>query len=93
MSKKESLSDLIMKVVKEPDTKPYLYKVGQVGRVKSGVSRDGQTPLYWNGAKVVILTISASVMWKEHWYKVKHIGNNKIEEFREYELDKRFARK
>ena len=73
--------------------RPYIFIRGQVGRVKSGVIQDGQTPKYWGGAKVIIISRKRTPLFKSHIYTVKHLENNRTCEFKEDELDKRFRRK
>ena len=90
---KTSLSDILMKKIQTEDSFPFLFLPGQMCRVLSNISEDGQTPIYWDGAKVLILYRSSSLLNKEHIYRVKHLGNGKECDFKECELDKRFIRK
>lgn len=88
-----SLKDDIIKQIKKPDPKPFLFLPGQMGRVHAKVSHDGQTPGYWDGAKVQILSRHRTTILKNHIYKVRHLSNNKICTFSEDELDRRFIKK
>lgn len=85
-------ADLLMKVINEPDTKPYYYEVGQKVRVCKKVLEDGQTPRFWAGAVCEVVKRYASMIHKDHWYKLRHPNGNE-DEFREYELDYRYIRK
>jgi len=89
---KEDLKDKFIEYVMKPDSKPFLFKKGQVARVLNGISDDGQTPEYWDGAKVIISEKHCSTIFKHHWYKVIHMENSRTCEFKEEELDKRFIR-
>lgn len=84
---------MLIKHIKKPDTKPYLFKVGQIVRILGHISKDGQTPKYWDGAKVMVLKQKCSMLHKEHSYVVKHLDQNVMCEFKEYELDNRYSRK
>jgi len=88
----KELKDKFLEFVMKPDTKPFLFKEGQTTRVLNGLSDDGQTPEYWDGAKVLILSVYATSIFKNHIYRCKHLINDKIDEFKEEELDKRFIR-
>ena len=88
----KELKDKFMEFVMKPDTKPFLFKEGQTARVLNNMSDDGQTPEYWDGAKVIILSIHVTPIFKNHIYEVQHLENNIKCEFKEDELDKRFIR-
>ena len=88
-----SLEDKLMEVIREKDPSPYLYKKGQIARIKNGVSNDGQTPKHWDGAKVVILSQHSSPLFKQHWYEVIHMENSHTCDFKEEELDRRFCKR
>ena len=90
--KKKSFEEMVVENFNKPDPNPYLYKIGQIGIVKKGVSDDGQTPEYWDGAKVQILSQHRTLFIREHYYRVKHSVKNVIDDFKEYELDRRFSR-
>ena len=87
------LSDKIMELSHRPDTKPFLFAVGQTARVRKGVSNDGQTPEYWDGAEVEIIAAHSSMLFKNHYYQVRHLDNYRTCEFEECELDRRYIRK
>ena len=82
-----------MKMMRRIETKPFLYSFGQKARVLSNVIEDGQTPEYWSGAKVEIRERYHTPIFKNRVYVVKHLKNNRICEFKEEELDKRYRRK
>lgn len=84
-----NLSDLIVAAYDRPDLKPYLFKIGKIVRLKVGLSDDGQTPKYWNGAKVKIINQYASGLHKDHWYILQH-SNGAIDDFKEHEIDQRY---
>jgi hypothetical protein len=87
-------SDLIDKLIaryKEPDPHPYLFKIGQTIRVRVKVIEDGQTPLYWAGAKAKVISRLCTGLHKEHWYKVYLESHNVTCDFSEEELDLRYA--
>ena len=87
------LKDKLMEVVNRPDPRPFIFTVGQMSRVRSNVSQDGQTPKYWDGAKVEVLSRHRTMLHKDHVYKVRHLVNGKTCQFYEHELDHRYARK
>lgn len=89
----DALSEMLMQAYNEPDTKPYLFQIGQKVRIRTGRSLDGQTPPYWDGATGKILSRKCSWLHKDHWYKILHDTVNFTCEFREDELDLRFSRK
>jgi len=88
----KSFEEMLVENMRKPDPNPFLYVAGQTGRVKKGVSNDGQTPEYWDGAKVEILSQHRTIFLREHIYKVRHLVNNITCEFKEYKLDRRFSR-
>lgn len=90
---RKAISELLLDKCQQEDKFPFLFLPGQLCRVLSNISNDGQTPSYWDGAKVVILYRSSSLLNKEHIYHVRHLGNNKECEFKESELDRRFIKK
>ena len=87
------IEKLIIDIAKRPDNKSYLFRVGQVVRILKNVVEDGQTPEYYSGAKVIIISTHCTMLLKEHYYKVRHLENNKICIFKEDEIDGRFRRK
>ena len=93
MKKGNNLYDIILTKINEVDSLPFLFKEGQVCRILRSVSEDGQTPEYWDGAKVRVIFRYSTPIFKNHIYRVIHLINNKICEFAEDELDKRYIRK
>ena len=87
-----NLADLLLQATNEPDPKPYLFEVGQKVRIKACI-KDGQTPEYYSGAKVIIISTHCTMLLKEHYYEIRHLENNKICIFKEDEIDGRFRRK
>jgi hypothetical protein len=77
--------------IKTPDNKPLLYEVGQAVRVLKGLSQDGQTPKFWDGAIAKVISRGSSPVMKIHSYRLQH-PNGAIDDFREEELDRRYAR-
>ena len=71
-----TLKDKLVEMANRPDPKPFLFNVGQMSRVRSNISEDGQTPEYWDGAKVEILSRDSTPLFKTHVYKVRHLDNN-----------------
>ena len=88
----ETFMDMIASAYRKPDTKPYLFKVGQTVRVKNGRSSDGQTPKQWDGCLAIVVSKYCTGLLKEHWYRLKHKDYQIIEEFREEEIDLRYSR-
>lgn len=88
----EPLPDLIMKLVRKPDVRRFAFAVGSTIRVKNGVSRDGQTPAAWNGAKAEVLSRRATLFTKTHTYRLRHLLTGEIDSFEDCEIDRRFAR-
>ena len=76
-----------------PDPEPFVFVVGQIVRLRKGRSDDGQTPEYWDGATVVVVSMYSSGLLKNHWYKVLHPARNVTCDFEEDEFDKRYFRK
>lgn len=87
------LKDFIMEAYSKPDTKPYLFKVGQTVRLTKRRSDDGQTPKEWDGCLAIVVSKHCTGILKDHWYKLKHKDYNIIEEFREEEIDFRYIKK
>lgn len=86
--------DLLVEAYSRPDPNPvYPFDVGQKARLLKGRSRDGQTPRCWDGAMVEIVSFYCTGIYKDHWYKVKHLELGAIEEFKEDEFDWRYAKK
>ena len=86
----EPLDDLIMRAARMPDPKPYLFQVGQTVRIIKRVIDDGQTPLYWSGAKVIVQSRGCTPLFKTHVYVLKH-PNGAEDQFVEEELDRRYS--
>jgi hypothetical protein len=86
----DSLSELLTKALAIPDPNPFLFNLGQVVRVRKKVINDGQTPLFWAGAKVRVLSRNCSCLTKSHWYVLQH-PNGAQDHFQEYELDRRYS--
>lgn len=83
--------DLVADAYRRPDPRPYVFEVGQPGRVRLVVAEDGQTPPWWAGARVRVTGRRTTGLHKDHWYKVR-ADDGRTCEFREDELDRRFAR-
>jgi hypothetical protein len=88
-----SLPDLITEACRRPDTKPFLFRVGQRVMVKPSVLDDGQTPAHWAAAIGVVVKRSSSPVMKDHWYSIRHCLLGVTCDFREEELYRRFARR
>ena len=76
--------------------KPQRFKLGDRVRVLNTVIRDGQTPVYWAGAIGEIANFGCSPIMHIHSYKIKvyfTVGGCKTCDFKEEELDIRFAKK
>lgn len=89
---KKSLKKSIDNFLNTPDDKPFLFKERQIARVKKGVSNDGQTPEYWDGAIVEIIKRKKTSLYKSHIYEVLHVEKNIKCEFRENEIDLRYKK-
>jgi len=89
----KTFEQLLMEAYNRPDPKPYLFQVGQTIRVLKGRSKDGQTPIYWNGALAIVVRRYCTGIHKEHWYVLRHSVNGYEDEFREEEIDSRYARR
>jgi hypothetical protein len=87
------LGRLLAEAYNAPDPNHYLFQVGQVARLRKGRSNDGQTPACWDGAVVGVMGRYCTGLHKEHWYKVRHMGNGATGEFAEDEFDARYARR
>jgi hypothetical protein len=83
----------IIDAVNRPDPHPFLFTVGQTVRVRNGVSDDGQTPHYWNGAMCVVMSCRSTWLNKRHCYELMHIEKQVVDSFEEDEIDRRYARK
>ena len=86
------LYEKIEKMYATPDTKPFLFQIGQKVRLALNVSKNGQTPIYWDAAIVTVVSRYVTGMWKDHWYKLRH-KNGQCEDFKEYEINRRYSRK
>jgi len=75
----------------KPDPNPYLFQIGQTVRLRKGRSNDGQTSRAWDGAIVTVIDRYCTGMFKDHWYKLR-LASGAINEFKEYEIDARYAR-
>ena len=85
------LVDDLLAAVNEPISTPPMFKVGQTVRVLKHIPDDGQTPLYWGGAKGECINIKVIGTLSKRWlYEVEH-PNGSICEFTESELDARFS--
>jgi uncharacterized protein YodC (DUF2158 family) len=87
------MTDWIAEAYARPDPNPFIFQVGQMVRLKKGRSDDGQTPEYWDGAIVKVVSMYSTGLLKNHWYKVLHAGQNVTCDFEEDEFDQRYARK
>lgn len=77
------------------DHKPFLYEVGQKVRIPKRVINNFQVPEYWAGSVAQILSrrhVNSSTSHR-HLYRVKLLHGDKICEFFEEDLDRRFVRK
>jgi hypothetical protein len=63
--------------------------IGRTVRIKNGVSEDGQTPSFWNGAIGKVIHTYLAV--DERWFVVE-LPTGQAEHFREFELDLRYLR-
>ena len=88
----DTFADLLVKAYNKPDPKPFAFQEGQTIRVVKGVSKDGQTPAFWNGALAVVVRRYCTGIYKDHWYVLRH-SNGIQDEFREDEIDFRYRRK
>lgn len=88
----DDFAKLLVDAYNRPDPNPYLFQIGQTVRLKLGLSDDGQTPRCWDGAKCEVVKRRCSGLYKEHWYILRHLELNATEEFREYEIDRRYSR-
>lgn len=86
------MGDWIAEAYAKPDPKPFLFKEGQKVRLKKGRSNDGQTPEYWNGAMVTVVSMYSTGLMKYHWYKVRYPGGPTCD-FEEYEIDMRYSKR
>lgn len=94
MKNHSSFVSLLSGYTPAKDHHPFLYEVGQKVRVSKKVAMDGQTPEYWAGALVQILSRRhADILQYRHLYKVKLLHAEKTCEFFEDEFDRRFIRK
>lgn len=89
----KSFEEQLIENINRPCQRCFLYEVGQKVRVRKGRSFDGQTPEYWDGALGKIVYKNHTLFSKTHFYRIQHLENNKICEFEEYELDRRYIRK
>ena len=84
------LIDDLSVAINEPILTPPMFKVGQIVRVLKHIPDDGQTPLYWGGAKGECIDLKAAGLLVKVWvYEVRH-PNGSVCEFKEEELDYRF---
>lgn len=88
-----NLLQLLVNEYNKPDPRPYLFEVGQTVRVVKSVVNDGQTPKHWAGATGSVERRKTTGLHKDHWYVVRHATGNVTCEFREDELDRRYARR
>jgi hypothetical protein len=83
-----SLKDLLVARFNAPDTVPFLFKVGQKVVLRKDICKDGQTPAFWKGATVKVLSVKSTAIHKDHIYKLQH-ENGQVDEFREEEITKK----
>lgn len=86
------MMELIAAAYAKPDPNPYLFEVGQTVRLRKGRSDDGQTPEYWDGAIVTVVSRHCTGMMKYHYYKVRYPGGPTCD-FEEDEFDMRYAKR
>lgn len=89
------LLEMLIARYREPDPLPYAFQLNQAVRVLSDIASDGQTPVYWAGAKAIVVRRYTTGLHKEHFYVVRSISSQTGREceFRESELDQRYRRK
>jgi hypothetical protein len=73
----------------DPENK-FLYENYQAVRLKNQLSSDGQTPIYWDGATVVITKRLLGTVLQEPCYQVLHVSLNKTCKFKQEEIAKGF---
>jgi uncharacterized protein YodC (DUF2158 family) len=86
------MTDWIAEAYARPDTKPFIFKIGQKVRLKKGQSNDGQTPAYWDGAIVTVVSMYSTGLMKYHWYKVRYPDGPTCD-FEEDDFDMRYAKR
>ena len=83
------LIDNFNKLLADRVDKPFLFSEGQLVRIKKGVINDGQTPLYYAGATVEIISCHRTSLYRNNYYIVYFAEKNATCEFTEDEIDQR----